>query len=378
MAIIGRPTLLVSPDSSTGLENIVSEYCSTLGSNCNRKKESEIKKEDISGDIFLVGILSDFKQWERYRLSVSKKGKGFFVNGTLFNDALDGFVLIDSNRIVIAGNSLQAVKDAQLALTGGHDLLITQKGKITFFGNKKEHGFNWFNLQTLKTTNYTEKKSTLFSAIYISKTFADTIDQVSINKDVQKYATQFLSIYQINMPVKKSSWFIHSNMQEYGTMSGMFGLTCPGNNSAGFSIRGEIHTNGFNMGLLKHEYSHMLFDNSIPQDHNPAFFVEGCVEYVTNLNDKVLLSQRIAIAKQYRDSLPYADLILHNKDFYGQYSSANYSICGIFVQYLVEQFKVEAFKQYCLAADKEAATKLIFKQSFGEIVEGYKRWLDKQ
>lgn len=378
MAIIGQPTLLVSPDSSTGLESILSEYCSTLGSNCIQKKESAITKEETSNNLFLVGELSDFKQWERYALPISKRGKGFFVNGTLFEDALDGFVLIDSNRIVIAGNSLQAVKDAQLALTGGHDLLITQKGKITFFGNKNEHGFNWFNLQTLKQTNYTEKKSALFSAIYISKTFADTIDQVKINKELQDYATQFLSIYRIDMPVKKSSWFIHSNMQEYGTMSGMFGLTCPGNNSAGFSIRGEIHTNGFNLGLLKHEYSHMLFDNSIPQDHNPAFFVEGCVECVTNLNDKVLLTQRIAIAKQYKDSLPYADLILHNKDFYGQYSSANYSICGIFVQYLVDQYGVNAFKQYCLAGDKEAATKLIFKQSFGELVEGYKRWLDKQ
>jgi hypothetical protein len=48
------------------------------------------------------------------------------------------------------------------------------------------------------------------------------------------------------------------------------------------------------------------------------------------------------------------------------------------VQYLVDQYGVNAFKQYCLAGDKEAATKLIFKQSFGELVEGYKRWLDKQ
>ncbi len=34
------------------------------------------------------------------------------------------------------------------------------------------------------------------------------------------------SVYHITMPVHKISWFIHSNMQEYGTMSGMFGLAC--------------------------------------------------------------------------------------------------------------------------------------------------------
>lgn len=161
-------------------------------------------------------------------------------------------------------------------------------------------------------------------------------------------------------------------------MSGLFGLTCPGNNSAGFSIRGEIHTNGFNTALVKHEYSHFLFDNAIPQDHNPAFFVEGCVEYVMNLKDGALFKQRVAMAKKYRDTLNYSDLILNNKDFYGQYSGANYSVCGVFVKYIIDKFGVEAFKKYCLLNDKKVRTKDIFKKDFIDIVNGYKIWLDIQ
>lgn len=152
----------------------------------------------------------------------------------------------------------------------------------------------------------------------------------------------------------------------------------PWNNSAGFSIRGEIHTNGVSIGLLKHEYSHFLFDNTIPQDNNPAFFVEGCVEYVTNLNDKDLFNKRIEIAKKFKDTLNYTDLIINNRDFYGQYSEANYSICGVFVKYIIDNFGVEVFKKYCLTDKKEATRIDTFKIDFDTLINNYKIWLAAQ
>lgn len=378
MTIIGNQTILVSPDNSIGLDLMLDDYCSTLGNNCIRKKESELTEADLTKNLFLVGILTDFKKWRLYQTPISAIEKGFLVNSKFFQNKLDGFVFVDTNKVIVSGNSLQAVKDAQLALTGGHDILITQNGKITYFGNRQHQGFDWFNLQNLKATNYKKKHSDLFSAIYVSKTFTDKIDYQGLNKNLKAYTKQFLSIYNIKMPVKKIEWFLHSNMQEYGTMSGMFGLTCPGNNSAGFSIRGEIHTNGYNIGLVKHEYSHYLFDNSIDQDNNPAFFVEGCVEYVTNINDNKLFRQRIEIAKKFKDTLNYTDLVINNKDFYGQYSEANYSICGIFVKYLIDQYGVEAFKKYCLTGNKKTTTKDVFKMEFDEIVRRYKTWLENQ
>lgn len=379
MAIIGRQTIIASPDNSTGLEAILADYCGTFGDNCIRRKESELNAGDYGRDILMVGMLSDFKNWNRLKTPIKRSATGFIINNRIFKDKNDGFVFVDTNRIIISGNSLKAVKDAQLALTGGHDILIIQNGKITYFGNRKDSvHFNWFNLQTLKQTNYSQKKSELFSAIYISKTFKDTINYPTLYKELKSYVQQFLSIYKLKLPLKKVSWFIHSNMNEYGTMSGMFGLTCPGNNSAGFSIRGEIHTNGFNTGLVKHEYSHFLFDNTIPQDNNPAFFVEGCVEYVTNINDSILFRQRIEIAKKFKDTLNYADLVINNRDFYGQYSAANYSVCGIFVRYIIDRFGVDAFKQYCLAGNKKEKTKEILNIDFDSLVNGYKAWLDTQ
>jgi len=281
--IIGGQTILVSPDMQTGLDAILNDYCSILGNNCIRKNESELKDGDYAKNLFLVGVLADFKNWDKYKTSVKKTAGGFIVNNKLFNSISDGIALVDTNLVIVSGNSLTAVKDAQLAQTGGHDLLITQKGKITFFGNRQGQQFNWFNLQSLRQANYTEKQSELFSAIYVSKTFRDTIDYTVLTKDLKLYAARFLSTYHLKKPVTSFSWFIHSNLQEYGIMSGLFTLTCPGNNSAGFSIRGEIHTKGFNTQLVKHEYSHYLFDSAIPQDNNPAFFVEGSVEYVSNL-----------------------------------------------------------------------------------------------
>lgn len=379
MAMIGRPAIIAAPDNSQGLEAILADYCGTFGNNCTRKKESEINESDYAKDILMVGVLKDFKNWAKLQVPITINGKGFTINSKLFKEKDDGFVFVDSNRIIIAGNSLKAVKDAQLALTGGHDILIVQKGKITWFGNRKDtRYFDWFNLQHLKQTNYNEKKSGLFSAIYVSKTFNDTINYPKLYSELNAYARQFLGVYKLQMPAKQVSWFIHSNMKEYGTMSGMFGLTCPGNHSAGFSIRGEIHTNGFNTGLVKHEYSHFLFDNAIPHDNNTAFFIEGSVEYVTNINDTGLYRQRIETAKKFKDFLRYADIITNNSDFYGQYSEANYAVCGIFVKYIIDKFGVDAFKQYCLAADKKSATKDAFKIDFKSLVSGYKEWLDMQ
>ena len=378
MAIIGRPTMIVSTDHSKGLDPILNDYCSTWGNHCSLKKESELTADNYKGDLMLVGILSAFKKWRLYGTPIVAIPNGFIVNNKKFTDSLDGFVFVDTNRIIISGNSLTAVKNAQLALTGGHDILITQGGKITFYGNRKGNGFDWFNLQNLKTSNYNKLHSALFSGIYISKTFTDTIDITKLNKELTQFAAQFLSIYQIKQPTKKSSWFVHSNMQEYGTMSGMFGFTCPGNNSGGFSVRGEIHTKGYNIPLVKHEYSHYLFDNNIPQDNNPAFFVEGCVEYVTDINDEPKYKERIQIAKRYADTLNFTELIIQNKDFYGQNSDANYSICGVFVKYLIDKYGVTAFKKYCLAANKQVATKQLFGMGFDELVAGYKIWLKMQ
>lgn len=114
------------------------------------------------------------------------------------------------------------------------------------------------------------------------------------------------------------------------------------------------------------------------QDNNPAFFVEGCVEYVTNLNDTLLYKQRLAIAKNYRDTLNYSDLVINNKDFYGRYSDANYSVCGVLVKYLIDNFGVDAFKKYCLAGNKAVTTKKISKKDFDEIIIGYRQWLNTQ
>jgi hypothetical protein len=378
MTIIGRQTIIVSPDKSVGLEAILTDYCTTIGTNCIRKKETELTATDFSKDLFLIGVLTGFKKWNKYQIPISVTENGFLVNNKKFQDSSDGFVYVDTNRIIIGGNSLKAVKDAQAAFTGGHDILITQKGKITFFGNRKEQQFDWFNLQNLKATNYTKISSELFSAIYVSKSFKDTINYQNLNNDLKSYVQQFLSIYKLKMQVKKVDWFIHSAINEYGTMSGLFGLTCPGNNSAGFSIRGEIHTNGYNTGLVKHEYSHFLFDNAIPQDNNPAIFIEGCVEYVTNLNDNALFKKRLGIAKLYKDTLNYTGLIINNRDFYGQYSEENYSICGVFVKYIIDNFGVEAFKKYCPLNNKQVRTKDILKKDFIDIIDDYKNWLDKQ
>jgi hypothetical protein len=379
MTMIGRQTIIASPDNSKALETMLTEYCGTFGNNCIRKKESELTADDYSKNMLMAGVLADFKNWRLLKTPVLIIPGGFIINNKVFKDKSDGFVYVDTNRIIIGGNSLGAVKDAQLALTGGHDILMVQNGKITWFGNKTDDiHFNWFNLQDLKQTNYDQKKSELFSTIYVSKTYRNSINYPALYTELKTYVQQFLSVYDLTLPVKKVSWFLHSNMQEYGTMSGMFGLTCPGNNSAGFSIRGEIHTNGFDTGLVKHEYSHFLFDNTIPQDNNPAFFVEGCVEYVTNLNDKQLFKKRVAVAKKFKDTLNYAGLIIDNRDFYGQYSAANYSVCGVLVKYIIDKFGTHAFKKYCLAENKKAATKDLFKTDFDTFISSYKSWLDAQ
>ncbi len=129
MTIIGRQTIILSSDKSVGLETILNDYCATISNNCIRKKEAELTDTDFSKNIFLIGVLTDFKKWNKYNVPITIIEKGFLVNNKKFEDGSDGFAYVDNNRIIIAGNSLKAVKDAQLAFTGGHDILITQTSK---------------------------------------------------------------------------------------------------------------------------------------------------------------------------------------------------------------------------------------------------------
>ena len=80
----------------------------------------------------------------------------------------------------------------------------------------------------------------------------------------------------------------------------------------------------------------------------------------------------------YKDTLNYSDLIINNRGFYGQYPEANYSICGIFVKYIVDNFGTKAFKKYFLCIDKHLWTNDIFKKDFIDIIDRYKGWLDNQ
>jgi len=376
--MLGKPTIILSPDDKKMLKPVIDEYCGDFGNNCILKTTSQMMDSDYSKQVFIVGDIRKIKKLTEFKLPVKILANGFEINKIKFTDSSDGFTFIDKTHIVVSGNSIKAIKDVQLAFSGGYDITVLQHGKITYFGNYDNGKFDWYNLQNLKQANYVQHQSASFKHIYVSKTFPDTINFIRTEKDLQRYIQEFLSIYKIKKPVNQVEWFIHTTMQEYGMMSGMFGFMCPGNNSAGFSIRGEIHTHGYGIGLVKHEYSHYLFDNSIPQDHNPAFFVEGCVEYVTDLNDEPEYKERLHIAKQYKDTLDYEGLIVKNNDFYGKYSGTNYSVCGVFVKYIIDNFGVEKFKQYCLAADKQEGAKTIFNKDFSAFVAGYKNWLDKQ
>src|ERR1700733_13296058 len=76
MNIIGNPTIVVSPDDSRGLDAMIGDYCSTLGSNCILKKELALSDSDYAKNILMVGVLKDFKQWKNYHLSVLKLNNG--------------------------------------------------------------------------------------------------------------------------------------------------------------------------------------------------------------------------------------------------------------------------------------------------------------
>jgi hypothetical protein len=79
-----------------------------------------------------------------------------------------------------------------------------------------------------------------------------------------------------------------------------------------------------------------------------------------------------------KDILNYNNLIINNKDFHEKYSEASYSICRIFVKYIIDNFGVGVIKKYCVTTNKKVITKMLFKIDFIDIVNGYKLWLDKQ
>ncbi len=205
MVFLGQPVMLISPDDAQGLDGLLQEYRSTLGAQCVVKREAELLRADYAGRLFVVGELARFRHWEKLGVPVRKLAEGFALNGRTFRDPAAGVAYVGDTRILLSGNSLRGLKDAQLALTGGHDVLLTERGQITYFGNYQNGQLNWYNLQQFKPANYRQVKSRYFATIYVSKTFAEKVDFRQVETELKTYTQQFLAVYS----AFKAGWQNH-------------------------------------------------------------------------------------------------------------------------------------------------------------------------
>ena len=77
MSLVARPTIIVAPDKSVGLNAILDEYCVAIGNNCTQKKEAALTTGDFSKDLFIIGVVSDLKKWNQYKIPIKVIEKGF-------------------------------------------------------------------------------------------------------------------------------------------------------------------------------------------------------------------------------------------------------------------------------------------------------------
>src|SRR5579871_6626000 len=72
MAILGKPTIILSPDDNKDIKPILDEYCSDFGNNCISKTISQMTDSDYNKPVFIVGDIHKIKNWQKFKLPLKQ------------------------------------------------------------------------------------------------------------------------------------------------------------------------------------------------------------------------------------------------------------------------------------------------------------------
>lgn len=377
--------VFVFPNSSDSLvylewTSLTRERASNFSINVLVRFEHELTENDFEKSMIIVGIINDFKNWERFEVPILKQTNGFeFGEMTFQLPEQSMFYISDTSasamRMVMTGNSLASLQHVTNYPRAGYCYSIFEKGIITYFGNCTNGYFDkskHVDLTYLKNTHYRKIKTSYYN-FHISLRLEDQIDSFKTKLDsFDLFVEDIVRFFEIPKPSYRIPCFIHFDQEEISYISTHFDHACEGKTWGVLNLN-EIHSKGFN-GAIEHETAHILF-NSEYNNFMLTFFSEGIVKYYEMIKYPEQLAYGIATAIKYSDE-DLIPVILGLENFFQ--GSKYYNISGVFVKYLIDRWGLEKFKQFYRADNIEIGFKDTFNVDLSYSLEGYREWLKQK
>ena len=364
-------SLLVLPDDTLGLRVINEKWTIKL--------ESELTEDDYLKPMCIQGIISKFKNWEKFNSPVKSIKNGFEFNGIKYNGKDDGLFLKpyeNCNKYIFIGNSTAYFKRAGIVVPS-YDYKTVVDDQLMHFGNLHDSVFI-IELNKIRESNYIKKKTTYYD-IYVSKKIKEN------EEPVDKIVIDICQKMELPYPEFKIRAYMHHNANEARLFANFFGMAGCDILDSTFSfgtVEGRnIHNVGNGTELLKHESFHILWNELVGgRSYNP-FYVEGIQKYYEFLNDSSKFSASLSIAKKHQD-YDITDWIIKGSaySFWGGPAENNspiaYDISGLFVKVLIDNWGLEKFKEFYKIPNKQQAFKEVYGVNVEEIISKYRQMLE--
>jgi len=375
-AIEPKKLTVIVPDDSTLVWNLVTrlqENGARRGMEVTIITESKLQKSDLDSNIWILGPIASYLHWNRFGIPVEKLNSGFKIGTLSFEEPSHGFTYSSPPgtfpfRIVISGNSLDAYQQVANMPSFGFEYIIYNNAVPELIGN----GSHIADLNALRKSLYISRESKYY-IFMISENLS--LEEREVNDaEIEKYdnhAEAFVKKMELSLPEKKIKTYIHATQEEIKYFSGFFGALC-GGTVHGFVTGAEIHSWKWG-GAIEHEANHHLFNQQIHK-MAPTFLSEGIqkwYEYTVSTEKKEKGFQR---AREFADE-DLTNVICGNANFFQ--GDKYYLISGIFVDYLVETYGLNRFKELYRYETRDILLGFenTYNKPFTEILANYKKWL---
>ena len=336
------------------------------------KKESELTGKDLEQSLWIYGVTEDFNNWDKFDLPFKKIKGGFSFNGKEYTNKDDGFFYVSKNRIVYSGNSMEIIWKQQSTYASMYKYMIFQDGLLSKLAVSDSEVID---IKKIRETNY-NKKSTKYYNVFIDKKLNDVAVPDSIVEDI-------CGKMELDLPDFKINAFMHDDPNATRLFANFYFATgCDTlpyeNKFATVQIDGVQITSN-DIGFLRHETFHILWDNLIGEIENRnSFFAEGIQKYFEFIGDIPNFNNSLKIQSRHLD-YDMTELVLTGESFWSTPQEDNhpiaYDLSGLFVKFLIDNYGLDTYKKFCVQKELQKAFVEYYKAEDHQLISQYKDWV---
>ncbi|WP_372648009.1 hypothetical protein [Draconibacterium sp.] len=301
------------------------------------KSELHLSANDFDKHLQFYGPFSKYKNSSILQMPVKQTKNGFSFKDRLYESADDAFFYMNDSatNLYTCRNSVEASFPLREMPLGFYPLNILHGSEFVI--NGYANNIEQLNdLNTLRARYFRNPTKTRFMEAFFAGTFSDEERMEKITRATDDFIDSLCCyLHQDARKVPVTKVYFYETRQDLQAFLAqplfqtIYGKSLPGNN----------HITGLETQTLWHELGHTVIDATIGKNPNP-FWHEGFRQFTDYNKNKDAYNNDRRITKEHIDSLS-PDLISSNTGFFNAWH--NYSISGMFVDYLIKKYGLEDF-----------------------------------